>query len=234
MRAMVTAARGVESLPIRHHLKYWTVGRRRRARTFEFDGRRFAYHVAAYNTTWENERAVELPIALDALRRHSGARVLEVGNVLKHYVDSPHDVVDKYERSAQAFRMDVLDFQPEQPYDLIVSISTFEHIGFDEEARDPDKVRRAIEHVTGLLAPGGELLISAPLGYNPSLDELAQRDALGFGEMRFLKRVSDDNRWVEVGAADTAGARYDSPFPKGNLLLFGRTAASTAGDDEDR
>jgi hypothetical protein len=218
--------------PLRHELKYWAVGRRWRGRTFEFDGRRFPYHVAAYNTTWENERAVELPIGIDALERHAGGRILEVGNVLKHYVDSPHDVVDKYEDGTQGFQMDVLDFHPDEPYDLILSFSTFEHIGFDEEVRDPEKVRRAIAHVTTLLAPEGELLISVPLGYNAQLDAAAQRDALGFGEMRFLKRLSDDNRWIEIGAGAAAGARYDSPFPKGNVLLFGRTRASAAGDEE--
>lgn len=227
MRAMANAE---PRTPLRHELQYWAVGRRRRGRTFEFDGRRFAYFVAAYNKTWENERAVELPIGVHALQRHADGRILEVGNVLKHYVNSPHDVVDKYERSTRTFRVDVLDFQPAQPYDLIVSLSTFEHIGFDEEVRDPDKVTRAIAHVTGLLAPGGELLISAPLGYNASLDALAQRNELGFDEMLFLKRVSDDNRWIEVSASQATGAQYGSPFPAANAVLFGRTrvAADTA------
>ena len=102
-------------------------------------------------------------------------------------------------------------------------LSTFEHIGFDEEVRDPDKVPRAIAHVTGLLAPGGELLISAPLGYNVALNALAQRNELGFDEMLFLKRVSDDNRWIEVSASEATGAQYGSPFPAANAVLFGRT-----------
>src|ERR1700735_3325460 len=130
MRAMANA----EPRPkLRHEHQYWAVGHRRLGRTFEFDGRRFSYFVAAYNKTWENERTVELPIGVDALERHADGRILEVGNVLKHYVNSPHDVVDKYEQSTRTFQMDVLDFEPAQLYDLIVSLSTFEHIGFDEE-----------------------------------------------------------------------------------------------------
>jgi SAM-dependent methyltransferase len=209
--------------PLRHQLAYWTTGRRFRGRRFEFDGRQLPYFVAAYNTTWENERAVEMAICLDALERRAGGRVLEVGNVIKHYVASPHDVVDKYEQGAQAFRMDVTEFRPELPYDLIVSISTFEHIGFDEEVRDPDKPLRAIAHVTGLLAPGGELLITAPLGYNPALDDAAARGALGFDEVRYLRRISPDNQWAEASAADVAGARYDAPFPRANAVLIGRS-----------
>ena len=163
---------------------------------------------------------MELPIGVDALERHADGRILEVGNVLKHYVNSPHDVVDKYEQGTQTFQMDVLDFEPAQPYDLVVSLSTFEHIGFDEEVRDPDKVPRAIAHVTGLLAPGGELLISAPLGYNASLDALAQRNELGFDEMLFLKRVSDDNRWIEVSASEATGAQYGESVPGGQCPAF--------------
>lgn len=210
--------------PLRDHVAYW-VRRTRPGHSFELAGRRYRYYVAAYNTTWANERAVELPVCLDALERHRGQRVLEIGNVLKHYVTSAHDVVDKYEAGGQSFPIDILDFAPAEPYDLIVSISTFEHIGFDEDVRDPGKPVRALEHARTLLAPGGELLVTVPLGYNATLDRQIHTGAVGFDDMRFLKRVSADNRWAEVAAAEVAGARYDAPFPKANALLLGRTAA---------
>ncbi|HAL04611.1 MAG TPA: hypothetical protein DCP58_05820, partial [Verrucomicrobiales bacterium] len=54
------------------------------------------YH--GYNMTWANERAVEVPIAREYLGRHTGQRVLEVGNVLSHYGDVDHVVLDKYEQ----------------------------------------------------------------------------------------------------------------------------------------
>jgi SAM-dependent methyltransferase len=206
----------------RDQVGFATLGRLMRGREFRFDGRTFPYFVALYNTTWANERAVELPIALDALRRHEGKRILEVGNVLKHYVPSPHDVVDKYEEGDQAHRVDVMDFHPDRPYDLVVSISTFEHIGYDEDVRDPQKVLRAIEHVKAMLAPGGELLISVPLGYNAALDEQIRRGEPAFDETLFLKRTSRLNHWKQVPAAEAEGAKYGEPYRAANALLVGR------------
>ncbi len=65
---------------------------------FEFDGKSLSLFYHHYNMTWANERAVEVPIAADFLRRSAGKRVLEVGNVLSHYGDVDHTILDKYER----------------------------------------------------------------------------------------------------------------------------------------
>lgn len=55
-------------------------------------------------------------------------------------------------------------------YDWIVSISTMEHVGHDEEPKDPGAAARAIHHLRSLLASGGEMLVTVPGGYNPALD----------------------------------------------------------------
>ena len=68
--------------------------------SFAWDGARLPYFVHDYHYTWLNERAVEVALALDLLERHPGASVLEVGNVLGHYVPFEHTVVDKYEQAA--------------------------------------------------------------------------------------------------------------------------------------
>ena len=62
-----------------------------------------------YHYTWLNERAVEVALALDLLERHPGASVLEVGNVLGHYVPFEHTVVDKYEQAPGVLNEDVAD-----------------------------------------------------------------------------------------------------------------------------
>jgi cyclopropane fatty-acyl-phospholipid synthase-like methyltransferase len=38
----------------------------------------------------------------------------------------------------------VVDFHPSKRYDIIVSISTFEHIGLDEKPKDPKKVLKEV------------------------------------------------------------------------------------------
>src|SRR2546430_9278756 len=57
------------------------------------------------------------------------------------------------------------------PYDLIVSVSTLEHVGYDEDPREPDKAARAVRNLLGLLAPGGTMLATIPIGHNRDLDD---------------------------------------------------------------
>jgi SAM-dependent methyltransferase len=153
------------------------------------------------------------------IQRHSGKHVLEVGNVLSHYFPVDHDVVDKYERARKVINVDVVDFEPVKKYDLIVSISTLEHIGWDERPKDPGKPRRAIAHLRGCLADGGCLAVTFPLGWNAELDRALRGGRLGFDNYFALKRVTMDNQWRQVDVSAGLGARYDAPFPFGNVVI---------------
>jgi hypothetical protein len=195
--------------------------RRLRPGTFTFAGADYRYFVHAYNETWRNERAVELSIVMRALDEHRGARVLEIGNVLAHYGRAGHDVVDKYEAAAGVRSIDVVELQAPEPYDLVVTISTLEHVGFDEDVRDPDKPRQAVERMAGALAPGGTLLVTVPLGYNDSLDRDLRAGRIAFDELRFLKRISSDNRWLEVTESEVEGVAYGAPYKWANGLAVG-------------
>ena len=189
----------------------WVLGRPRAGRpggpTFAFDGVELPYLRHAYNYTWLNERAVEVPLAAAALAG-AGPRVLEVGNVLGHYLPVAHTVVDKYERSPGVHNVDVVDVDL-GPFDLILAVSTLEHVGFDEEVQDPEKPARAIAHLASLLAPGGRLWCTFPVGYNPALDERLQADGLGFDRLAALRRTGRDNRWEQVPVDDVWGVAYD-------------------------
>ena len=199
---------------------------RHRPDGFEFEGRPYEYFAHPYNETWRNERAVEIPIALGALDARGGGRVLEVGNVLVHYGRSGHDVVDKYERASnRVVQADIVDFMPPVAYDLIVAISTLEHVGLDEDVKDPAKPRRAVEHMASLLAPGGELLVTIPLGYNAAVDSDLETGALGFDEVGHLRRLDRLNRWSQASALEVAGTAYGHPFAAANALAVARRRA---------
>ncbi|MBI3875430.1 MAG: hypothetical protein HY300_05630, partial [Verrucomicrobia bacterium] len=99
--------------------------------TFHFRGRELEYFHHRYNMTWATERGVEMPVARAYLEEFRNRRALEVGNVLAHYGPVAHDVLDKFERGPRVINADIVDFAPAAPYDLVLSISTFEHIGFD-------------------------------------------------------------------------------------------------------
>ena len=172
-------------------------------RTFQFHGETYNYFAHPYNATWRCERAVEIPLARRFLSEVAGQIGVEVGNVLVHYGAIGHIVVDKYERSPNVLNIDVLDFRPPQAFDFVISISTLEHVGWDEEPRDPAKVERAIRWLQGLLTPTGRMLLTCPIGYNPFLDRLVASGALLPREEGFLRRAKPTSGpWTEVSGTD--------------------------------
>lgn len=198
----------------------WAAGRPGAGRpspaTFTHEGVERPYFRHPYHYTWLNERAVEVPLAeavLDevALAGHDPARVLEVGNVLGHYRPVTHTVVDKYEQAPGVRNVDVVDLDPATtgPFDLVLALSTLEHVGFDEEPKDPGKPAAAVAVLASLLAPGGRLFCTFPVGYNPALDEALRTDGLGFTRLTALRRTGRDNRWEQVPLDEVWGVAYD-------------------------
>lgn len=187
-------------------------------RSFAFGGQKYKYFDHPANSTRINERRVELPIIMAVMRRREG-RVLEVGNVLSQYMGRKGwTTVDLREKEDGVVNADIVEWSG-GPFDLVVSISTFEHIGIDS-GRDPfraiDAVLRCASH---LLAPGGRFVFTVPVGYNPVLDAwLFNRWA---GKTGYLMRVSEDNRWKEADEDPVRSAKYGSPYPYANAVIVG-------------
>ncbi len=193
-----------------------------RPTTFELGGVRHRYLWHPYMTTWRSERAVELPVAWSRVRRVDPASTLEVGNVLSNYFRARHAVVDKYEQTPGVINEDIVDFDPGRRYELIVSVSTLEHVGWDEdEPRDPEKVLRAIDRLRELLTPSGELLFTVPHGWHTELDACIANGRVPLAGCWSLKRISADGRWVEVDYAELEDVAYDSPFRYANGVTVG-------------
>jgi hypothetical protein len=198
----------------------WRPVVRRLGRTFELAPERHAYFLHNYNLTWSNERAVEIPIVWSEVCRRRGGRVLEVGNVLSHYFDVRHQVLDKFERGGSILNEDAVSFRADRPYDLIVSISTLEHIGWDEDPRDPGKIARTVANLSAQLAPGGCLVATLPLGYNADMDRQLAAGSLPFSRCRYLRR-SGLTTWSEVAWEQVAGATYGDRWPGTRGLVIG-------------
>lgn len=191
-----------------------TMGRK----AFCYNGKSLRYFCHWYNTTFLNERAVEVAAAIELLKIHQGKNVLEIGNVLSHYTDIPRQVLDKYEKGEGVIHEDIVDFHPDTQYDLIVSVSTLEHVGFDETPKDPAKFARAVRHVKTMLKPGGTLFVTIPVGYNPG----AVRDACEqrlFSSLHFLKHISA-RAWQEVAPQEALTTPFGSPFQFANAVIF--------------
>ena len=150
--------------------------------TFIYRGKHLPYNRIGYNNT--GERAIEIPIALNFLATlEKKDNILEVGNTLSHYENSlseyigirPRRIVDKFEVALGVDNVDFMDIPSEEKYDVIVSVSTVEHIGqgiepssqaYGEQIqiRDMEAPLKAIAKIYDLLAIGGKALITVPFG----------------------------------------------------------------------
>ena len=189
---------------------------------FNFQNKEYTYfNVHGYNSPYLNERIIEIPIIRNIVIENKDKQILEVGNVLSHYFQIKHDVIDKYEQGNNILNVDIVDFKSTKKYDIIVSISTLEHIGWDEKPREPNKIIKAIENLKSLLFLNGKMIITLPLGYNTEMDKLLKRGLLKFNKQFYMKRITKENEWVESTWKDVEDIKYGYPFNFANGLVIG-------------
>ena len=187
---------------------------------FSLFNQTFPYVIHPYNATWRNERAVEISIALDFLSKMQGKKILEVGNVTSYYQTIQHTVLDKYEKHPDVLNTDFVGFLPTEPFDAFISISTFEHIGWDETPKDPNKLKEAFAHLYKLVRSPENVLVIVPLGYQPILDALVKEGALPFQTSACLIR-KNTWQWEEASPTEGTQHRYNVGFPGANALYIG-------------
>ena len=176
---------------------------------FRFNGLKLPYFDHPYNHAGENMRAVEVSIVFDFIDGREWDRILEIGNVLSHYMRIDWPVLDIREKGMGVINADLMRWQPEMPYDRIISISTLEHIGHGRYAdlTGPTTPAQALERICSWLAPGGEALLIVPLHYNDLLDQQLSAGELPANEIHCMQRISADNRWTECTLGEALAAR---------------------------
>ena len=180
---------------------------------FKFQGQTYSYFYHSYNTTWKNERGIEVPIIWRLVQENSEKRILEIGNVLRHYVSCQHDVLDLTEKYPGVINQDIGYFKPQAKYDLAVSISTFEHIGcWEKEPRQPERLLQAIQNILeNILSPGGRLVITVPLGQNPDMERYLATGKINFTQLICMKQVnSRKNEWKEFSWSDICDREFSA------------------------
>lgn len=212
---------------------------------FLWDQRPLLYNTHPYNN-W-SERAVEVPLAVDFLKRHAvGKRVLEVGNVISYYgpvwQQSPgigsYQIIDKFEKQPGVINKDLMEVT--DPYDIIVSISTVEHIGqqaYGEAAQgDLEAPLKAIGKIYDLLNPGGRAFITVPFGKLTCLGWLIQFGSDYLAELKlkygvpaeaiqtwFFRKIDTEilekaprQHWVQCQEEELQNTLFGSPFVLAN------------------
>lgn len=199
--------------------------RRQRFPEFTFQGKQYPYLYKFKNFAWTTERSVEVSLVAPYLREAYGEKrkILEIGEVVRQFSEfKTHDILDKYEYKKGIINTDIADFKPDEKYDLIVSVSTMEHVGWDApEERDPEKMPYSLGLIKGWLAPNGVAVVTMPIGYNDELDKRLRARTMPFTEEYFMQRVSEDNRWEEATRDEALGRKYGSPFPAANAIVIG-------------
>lgn len=193
---------------------------RKTPETFTFLGHTYRYFTALYNATYTNERSVEIPITMSRVDACRGKRILEVGNVLSHYFVFPHVIVDKYESAVGVINEDIVDYRSDQKFDLIISISTLEHVGWHESPRDDTKIPKVLENLKKLAKPGGQIMITVPIGQNPVLDDLVRKRSIEFDKQYYMKRVSRSNIWTETSEEEAYCSKYGSTYQYANAIMI--------------
>lgn len=225
--------------------------------TFIYRGKALYYNRIRYNNP--TERGIEVSIAFDfLLTAPKSSKILEVGNVLSFYENILSDfigirsrrIIDKFEYDLGVDQVDLMDLPSIEKYDVIVSVSTVEHIGQGLEPsgsygesiyiRDLEYPLKAICKIYDLLALNGKALITVPFGklldgewyiqFSENYLELLSKkysipdDSIS---MTFFKKVSmDENfsklnqQWQEVDVSELNQTEYNWPFPCANAIAI--------------
>jgi hypothetical protein len=185
-------------------------------RHFEVNGQRIRLNRKLRRIAWRYERAVEIPLAVAAYRRLDPAEVLEVGNVLHLYGMRGHTVVDKYEVAPGVINEDIVGFRSERHYSLAITISTLEHVGWDEDPVEPDKAAAALEIVSEL---ADAMFATIPVGYHARFEEVFVKGP--FQNVILMVRRSRLGRWEQQPLEERKRIRYGQPYTAGNGVLIG-------------
>ncbi len=168
------------------------------------------------NWWWRTERALEIALAKHVLSGRHAEDLLEVGNVLRAAGLTGHTVVDKYETAPGVLNVDIVDFNPGRRYRILVSISTLEHVGFDEHPRDPEKARLALSKLGDL---ADQLFVTIPAGYNSDLEACFVDGP--FDRVEVFVKTSRLARWERLPIESASSIEYGHPYAYGNGILVG-------------
>ena len=196
--------------------------------TFNFQNKSYRYFYNRRNYTFINERAIEIPIFRRIIEKYKTRKILEVGSTLWNYFPQDYDVVDKYDSSLGIIKKDILQYNPKTKYDLIISISTLEHVGWDEYLysakigkNNRDYFLKTIRHLRSLLSSKGVLVFSVPLGYNRFVDLRITKSTDYFSELYFMQRSLLCNHWKQVAYANLKNIKHIHLFGYSNAIVVG-------------
>lgn len=170
-----------------------------------------------------SERIVEYPWLLDHLKMMGRKKILDVGC-------GPEALMASYllSRGYDVYGMDIVESKAlpsgrfiladarrteirDSSFDIIILLSTLEHIGSDESDDD----RKTIKELSRILTRGGIIFLTTPIAeeYSNRGQRFYSRDRLGevISGMRILEEgnfLQKGRRWLRVNFGDVASATH--------------------------
>lgn len=182
-----------------------------------FNGKEYIYENGKYYNGVPCERDVEIPIILDLINSYRQEEILQVGNV----VPMECDILDKYEVGKGIINADIRTYKSNKLYECIFSITTLEHVGWDENPKEFNGIIESIHNILDLLVPNGKLIFSVPIGYNTDMDNLFIKKRVPITLLSCIKRISEDNIWVQCSIDEGLQSQYFYPFFGTNASIIG-------------
>ena len=146
----------------------------------------FDYFKHNYNSTWTNERHIEVSLGIYFLNKFN-FNCIEIGAVMPHYDYISKLVIDPRDDYQNCYRINALDHS--YINENVLSISTIEHFKIDEFNRtDYDSIICLYK----IINEAKNYLITWPIGYNKILDNFTKLSNIP----RFIiKRKNIENEW---------------------------------------
>lgn len=163
----------------------------------------------------DSERRVEVSLGKYFLLSFPSENIIEIGAVMPYYIDTKHHVVDPYDNH------DVCDKKSIFDVDLtgknVLSISTIEHIGKLDYGNKIENNDGCINSFKKIKQEANKYLITFPIGYNLYLDNFIKTET---ENILYLKRINQENEWVETNKEDVYSLKYNFPYKWGNGLII--------------
>jgi hypothetical protein len=178
---------------------------------FSIDGSPVRHFIHRYNAFYPpyrmTERTIELALADIFLRANRGRHIVEIGAVTPYYwPDRVQTVVDPADDHVGVTHHIGWD-EWETTDEVLLSMSTFEHIGSGEYGLAPDAAATQ-QAIDKLLGCGCDFLMTYPAGYNSALDAYVTSTVHRGSDYRVMAwhRGPRGNDWRQVEFSEVTPA----------------------------
>ncbi len=176
--------------------------------------------IVRFLTETKSERVVEVPLILSSIPKNKSLKILDIGcrySILAIQLASLGHKVDGIDINSYNLKHPNFNFKrqdiiksgfKENTFDIVISLSTLEHIGLGRYGDQLDKEAdtKVVKEVSRILSSNGRLLLTVPFGNKgvtpwyrvydfPSIEKLLKDNGFKIDGMKFY-REQEKGYWI--------------------------------------